>query len=482
MKDRRDFLKTAGLLGLAAASSGLQAGCASAPASNGSGEKDGQVPGLARKKHQQQFNMCGYAAPPLETVRIGFIGLGNRGPGAVRRIKLLEGVSINALCDIRPEKASAARDLLKDTDHNPQLYTNGEEDWKNLCQRDDIDLVYIATPWYLHTPMATYAMEQGKHVATEVPAALTLEECWQLVETSEKTRRHCVILENCCYDFFELLTLNMARQGFFGEIIHGEGAYIHDLLEGNFSKTKYYDFWRLKQNFRNANLYPTHGLGPVCKIMNVNRGDRMDYLTAMASNDFMMGPLAEKLAAEDETYRPFAGKSYRGNMDTTLIRTVKGRTIMLQHDVTSPRPYTRIHLISGTQATARKWPLPARIATSHEDWLPEEEVKKLEEQYTPEIIRRIGHLAKQVGGHGGMDFMMDWRLIDCLRNGLPVDHDVYDAALWSSIIPLSEWSIANRSDSIDVPDFTGGAWETNPVSDLSLQKGGNTGVKEVQTT
>src|SRR5690606_12155484 len=207
----------------------------------------------------------------------------------------------------------AARDLLKDTDHNPQLYTNGEEDWKNLCQREDIDLVYIATPWYLHTPMAVYAMEQGKHVATEVPAALTLEECWQLVETSEKTRRHCVILENCCYDFFELLTLNMARQGFFGEIIHGEGAYIHDLLEGNFSKTKYWDMWRLRQNMdRNGNLYPTHGLGPVCQILDINRGDKMEYLVSVSSNDFMMGEKAKELAETDDFYKQFVGQKFRG--------------------------------------------------------------------------------------------------------------------------------------------------------------------------
>jgi hypothetical protein len=282
-------------------------------------------------------------------------------------------------------------------------------------------------------------------------------------------------LENCCYDFFELLTLNMARQGFFGEIIHGEGAYIHDLLSSNFEKNGYAEMWRLKENLRNGNLYPTHGLGPICQIMNINRGDRMDYLTSLQSADFMMAAEAEKRAREDSFYAEYVNRKFRGNMSTTMVRTVKGRSIMIQHDVTSPRPYSRIHLVSGTKGIAQKWPSPARIATGHE-WLKEEEVKKLEEQYTPEIVKRVGEMAKQVGGHGGMDFMMDWRLIDCLRNGLPLDQDVYDAALWSSIAPLSIQSVANRSSSVDVPDFTCGAWETNKPVETTLKGGGTTGV------
>src|SRR5690606_16947813 len=211
---------------------------------------------------------------------------------------------------------------------------------------DSYDLIYICTQWKLHTPMAVYAMQQGKHVAVEIPAATTVDDCWQLVETSEKTKRHCVILENCCYDFFELLTLNMVRQGYFGEIIHGEGAYIHDILESIFSKEKRYDLWRLKENAtRNGNLYPTHGIGPVCQAMDINRGDSMEYLVSMASNDFMMQPLARKLASEDPTYEKYVNNSFRGNINTSIIKTNRGKTIMLQHDVTSPRPYSRIHLI-----------------------------------------------------------------------------------------------------------------------------------------
>ncbi len=472
-EERRDFLKLTGTMGLGLLSAGVTQGCATAkPVSSLN-----PIQQQALKPHTQKFNMSGYGAPKIETVRIGYIGLGNRGSGALNRIVYLENVEVKALCDIRPEKAQEAKKKLENTPHNPTLYSGGENEWKKLCERDDIDLVYICTPWNLHAPMALYAMEQGKHVAVEIPAATTLEDCWKLVETSERTRKHCMMLENCCYDFFELLTLNMARQGFFGEVVHVEGAYIHDIYDSFFDKNKRYDLWRLKENQRNGNLYPTHGLGPICQVLNINRGDKMDYLVSMASNDFMLAPRAHALAATDADFKQFANASFRGNMNTTTIRTQKGKTIMVQHDVTSPRPYSRIHLISGTKATALKYPLPGRISTGH-DWISEEEYKKLEEKYQPEIIKRIGELAKKVGGHGGMDFLMDWRLIDCLRNGLPLDQDVYDAASWSAIAPLSEWSVANRSTSIDVPDFTGGSWKNNAPVDISMTKGGNTRIKE----
>jgi hypothetical protein len=287
-------------------------------------------------------------------------------------------------------------------------------------------------------------------------------------------------LENCCYDFFELLTLNMARQGLFGEIVHGEGAYIHDLRwDYTYDKNGYADMWRLKENTRNGNLYPTHGLGPICQIMNINRGDRMDYMTSMSSNDFSMAADLGQLAKEDPFFQPFAGKKYRGNMNTSIVKTYGGRTIMIQHDTSSPRPYSRIHLVSGTKGAASKWPSPERISLGH-SWLSPEEFKVLEDKYTPEIVKRVGEMAKEIGGHGGMDFMMDWRLIDCLRNGLPVDQDVYDAALWSVITPLSEWSVANRSGSIDVPDFTCGSWSSNKPVDPNLPNGGNTKVLSIK--
>ena len=462
---RRDFIKLTGLAGAGVAGAGLS-GCTD--------RSSAKAP--FRMSHNQSFNMSGYAAPALETVRVGVIGVGNRGYGALRRLVRIEGVKITAISDLDPARVSRGKEFAGGYGHEPAAYSGSEDEWKKLCERDDVDLVYICTPWHLHTPNSVYAMENGKHAATEIPAAQTMDECWQLVETSERTRRHCIMLENVCYDFFEMMTLNMAREGFFGEMIHGEGAYIHDLMGLNFSKTAYAGMWRLEENSgRNGSLYPMHGLGPICQLMDINYGDRMDYLVSVSSNDFMMGKRAEELAAEDDFWHQYKGRDYRGNMNTTIIRTGKGRTIMVQHDVTSPRPYTRIHLISGTKGIARKWPSPARIATSHRGWLSDDEFKDIQEKYTPEITRRVGEMARQVGGHGGMDTLMDWRMVDCLRNGLPLDMDVYDAALWSAVIPLSEWSVANRSMPVDIPDFTAGAWKTNKHGmDIMLQKGGNT--------
>ncbi|HPZ87996.1 MAG TPA: Gfo/Idh/MocA family oxidoreductase [Flavihumibacter sp.] len=425
------------------------------------------------------FNMSGYAAPKLDKVRIGFVGLGMRGPGAVERMSFIEGVEIKALCDKFPDRVKKAQKILTDAGLPAAKEYTGNEGWKSMCESNDLDLIYITTPWSLHTTIAVYAMEHGKHAASEVPAAETIEECWKLVETSEKTKKHCMMLENCCYDFFELLTLNMARNGLFGELVHVEGAYIHNLLDLNFSKTGYADMWRLRENgHRNGNLYPTHGLGPIAQCLNINRGDQMDHLVSLSTDDFQMSAHAKELAAKDSFYNEFTPLKYRGNMNTTVVRTHKGKTIMVQHDVTSTRPYSRIHLVSGTKGVAQKWPDPARISFGHE-WIKDEEMKSLEEKYTLPIVKHIGNIAKEVGGHGGMDFIMNWRLIDCLRNGLPLDQDVYDAALWSAIAPLSEASVAKRGRSIDVPDFTRGNWKTNKPVNLTLDGGGNTGVRKV---
>ena len=415
--NRRDFLRNT-LIGAGVLSTGLVL----------PQRQPGNRFGAPGKSTTVQY--VGFAAPKLDKVRSDLSDWATRARSSRANVAH-QNVEIAALCDQYGDRVDACQRSCPERTSSA-IATAVPGSLEKMCERPDIDLVYICTPWALHAPMAVYVMEHGKHAATEVPAAVTLDECWQLVEISEKTQKHCMMLENCCYDFFELLTLNMARQGFFGEIVHGEGAYIHDLLESNFEKNGYAEMWRLKENLRNGNLYPTHGLGPICQIMNINRGDRMDYLTSLQSADFMMEAEAQERAMKDNFYTEFVGKKFRGNMNTTLIRTVKGRSIMIQHDVTSPRPYSRIHLVSGTKGVAQKWPSPPRIATRHE-WLKEEEIKKLQEQYTPEIVRRVGEMARQIGGHGGMDFMMDWRLIDCLRNGLPLDQDVYDAALWSSI-------------------------------------------------
>jgi len=431
-------------------------------------------------KGPKTFNMCGFAAPKLSTVRVGVIGLGQRGPDAVDRLSYIEGVEVKALCDKYSDRVDKAQNILTKKGLPAAKAYSGEEGWKALCESNDIDLVYVTTPWHLHTPISVYAMKNGKHAASEVPAAKTIDECWELVETSEKTRKHMMMLENCCYDFFELLTLNMARNGLFGELVHAEGAYIHDLTKDYlFNKKGYADMWRLKENMtRNGSLYPTHGLGPIAQCMNINRGDKFDYLISMSSNDFTMGSMANELAAKDEFFKPYANKNYRGNMNTTVIKTNFGKTLMVQHDVSTIRPYSRIHLVSGTKGAAQKWPAPERIALGH-GWMKPEELKQAQEKYTLPIVKHIGEIAKNVGGHGGMDFIMDWRLIDCLRNGLPLDQDVYDAASWSAVGPLSEASLKKRSSSVDVPDFTRGAWKNNKPHDITLNGGATTGVRPV---
>lgn len=427
----------------------------------------------------QRFNMCGYGAPKLDTVRIGIVGLGMRGSGAVERLSYIDGVEITALCDKYPDRVAASQAILQKMGRPKAKEYSGNDGWKALCESKDVDLVYTPTPWELHAPVALRAMKYEKHVATEVNAGLTIDECWQLVEMSEKMKKHCMMLENCCYDFFELLTLNMVRNGLFGELVHAEGAYIHDLSRDYlFNKKAYADMWRLRENAkRNGNLYPTHGLGPIAQCLNINRGDKMDHLVSMSTNDFSLAPIAKEMSGSDSFFNEFVGKNYRGNMNTTLIRTNKGKSMMLQHDVSTPRPYSRIHLLSGTKAVAQKWPGPEKIGFGH-SWAKPEELKKLYDQYSPPIVKHIGEIAKEVGGHGGMDFIMDWRLIDCLRNGLPLDQDVYDAASWSAIIPLTQQSVDNKSRTVEVPDFTRGAWKTNKPHDMTLNGGATTTVRK----
>lgn len=474
MNKRREFLKLSSLAG-AGIMSGMIFGPGRANAMN-----------LSHLMKQPGFNMHGYAAPKLETVRIGFVGVGSRGSGTLERFARVEGVDIKAICDIVPERVHAGINAVKNYGHQPKAYSENENSWKELCNREDIDLVIISTPWDLHTPMSVYAMEHEKHVGVEVPAAKTVEECWELVETSERTRQHCMMLANSAYGDFAITTLNMAREGFFGEIIHGEGGYIHDRVSqpSRFARDKDnsnwfgYRPWRLEENAtRNGNLYPTHPFGPISNVMNINYGDQMDYLVSTSSDDFTLAPKMKELAAKDKFFEQYVGKDLRGNMNVSTIRTKKGRTIMLQHDISSPRPDVRFNLISGTKAVAQAYPHPARIATDHEGWLPQEQFDALAEKYRPEISKKIGDIAKEIGGHGGVDTMLAWRMIDCLHNGIPLDMDVYDAAAWSVISPLSEWSVANRSNSIDVPDFTSGHWKTNePGMDIALKKGGTTGL------
>ena len=404
---------------------------------------------------------------PIDTVHIGIIGLGMRGYGAVYRLSFLKTAKISAICELSQAKVDRALKLLKERKYpEPDVYL-GKDEWKKMCQRDDIDLVYIVTNWGNHTPMAVYAMEHGKHAVSEVPAAVTIDECWQLVNTVEKTRKHFMMLENCVYDYFEMATHKMAEEGLFGEIVHAEGSYIHDLRALNFNTTEnfggYWKMWRLEQNAkRNGNLYPTHGFGPLCQIMNIHRGDRMEYVTSVSTNQFGMTQFAKKEFGENSD---FAKRKYKnGDMNTSIIRTANGKTLMIQHDVTSPRPYNRRHMISGTKGYACKYPVQEVVLDSdyhsgHHKPLPEDELKKLLKKYEHPIVTEIGKEAKKVGGHGGMDFIMDFRLIYCLNNGLPLDEDVYDAAEWSALAELSEKSVENHGTPVKYPDFTRGAWK-----------------------
>ncbi|MCB2196603.1 MAG: Gfo/Idh/MocA family oxidoreductase [Bacteroidetes bacterium] len=397
---------------------------------------------------------------PIDTVRMAIIGLGMRGSGAVYRYNFIEGAKIVALCDVVPEYVERAQKMLAEAGKSKADEYTGAEDWKKICERDDIDLIYICTHWDLHTPIAVYAMEHGKHVATEVPAALTIDECWQLVNTAEKTQRHCMQLENCNYDFFEMATLNMAQQGVFGEIVHCEGAYIHDLRWLNFDDTTgYWNMWRLKHlEKEDGNTYPTHGFGPLCHIMNIHRGDKLNYLVSVSSDQFGMTAYAKEKFGEESEY---AKRNYaKGDMNTTIVKTQKGKTIMIQHDVTSPRPYSRIHMVSGTKGFVQKWPRKGiALEPDAHSFLSDEEMEEMLVKYEHPITKGVGNKAKEVGGHGGMDFIMDYRLIYCLRNGLPLDQDAYDAAEWSAIIELSRVSVNNQGMPVQIPDFTRGAWD-----------------------
>ncbi len=413
-----------------------------------------------------QTDMIGFAAPAIDTVRVGFIGLGMRGADAVSRFTHIPGTKITAICDIDSARtANAARPVEEAGMPAPALYFGSEDAWKQLCDRDDIDLVYIATDWLNHAPMALYAMEHGKHTAIEVPAALTLEEIWQLVDASERTRKHCMQLENCVYDFFELNTLNMAQQGLFGEVLHVEGSYIHDLTE---FWPLYWNNWRMDYNSKHrGDVYPTHGMGPACQLLDIHRGDRITSLVAMDTKAVGAPDYIEKTTGS----RPeeFAN----GDHTMSMMKTENGKTILIQHDVVNPRPYSRMYQLTGTKGFANKYMRqgyafePGQIDStlvpdyqnlSAHGFISEEQEKALLEKYTHPLIREVGEMAKTVGGHGGMDYIMDYRLIYCLRNGLPLDMDVYDLAEWCAISPLSAISLEHDSAPVAYPDFTRGAW------------------------
>lgn len=417
-----------------------------------------------------QEDMLLFAADPIDTVRTGFIGLGMRGPDAVRRFTYIDGAKVVALCDLEADRVARSQEILAGRGKPAAAEYSGEDGWKQLCERDDIDLVYICTNWQTHVDMAVYAMECGKHVAVEVPAAMSVAECWKLVDTSERTRKHCMMLENCVYDFFELTCLNMAQQGLFGEVLHAEGAYIHNLEP---FWDYYHNNWRLDFNQKHSgDVYATHGFGPDCQVLNIHRGDKLEYLVSMDTKSVVGLEVAKEKMGVDT----FAN----GDQTSTLVKTRNGKTVLIQHNVYTPRPYDRMYQLVGTKGFADKYPNsafafePDQIADaaaeydnlSSHSYVPREVRDSLMAKYKHPIAKEIEEKAREVGGHGGMDFIMDYRLVWCLRNGKPLDMDVYDAAEWSCLGELTAASIANGSKPVKIPDFTRGRW--NKVDGLKL--------------
>ncbi len=449
----------------------MLSGCALSSANNGSDDAIQGYPGpiqtLVPERPSGQTDVIGLKTEPLETVRVAIIGLGMRGPGAVQRFIHIPGVEIVALCDVEENRTKNANKLLTKAGRPEAKEFYGDTAvWRQVTKLDNLDLVYVATPWDSHAKMGIQAMNDGKHVAIEVPAAMNLQEIWDLVNTSERTRKHCMQLENCVYDFYELTTLNMAQQGLFGEILHTEGAYIHNLEP---FWNDYWDNWRLEYNIaHHGDLYPTHGIGPVCQALNIHRGDKMNTLVSMQTKTVAIPEFIK-----ESTGRDVSENFKNGDHTITLIKTEKGKTINIQHNVATPRPYNRMYQLTGTKGFANKYPVEGYALASSEatkdiknhenlnghSFISNEMRDELMQQYKHPIHKELEETAKKVGGHGGMDFIMDYRLIYCLRNGLPLDMDVYDLAEWCSLIELSKISIENNSAPVSIPDFTRGSWD-----------------------
>jgi predicted dehydrogenase len=399
------------------------------------------------------------AGPPIDQVRIGFVGVGGMGSAHVENLLRIEGCRIAAVCDIVPEKVTRIQERVVEAGFpRPERYDRGDRDFERMCAEEDLDLVYNATPWEWHVPICVAAMESGKHTATEVPAAYTLEDCWKLVEVAERTARHCVMMENVNYGRMEMMVLRMVREGLLGEVLHGEGGYLHDLREIKFSEEGE-GLWRRAHSMeRNGNLYPTHGLGPIANCMDINRGDRFATLVSMSSPSRGLQEWAREHYPEGHPKRQ---ETYvLGDVNVSLIQTATGRTIYVGHDTNLPRPYSRIHLVQGTDGIFQGYPDRVYIEGMSEPhrW---DEASEWLDRYDHPLWRQMEERSRGAG-HGGMDFMEDYRLIKCLREGLPTDMNVYDAAALSAVTPLSEWSVANGSMPAAFPDFTRGRWETWP--------------------
>jgi len=449
--DRREFLKTAAIAGVGLSLGGCQA--------SGSGGGTGVSAAAIRSPYPWTGL---FRAPPLERVRMGFVGVGHQGSSHVREFLKIDGVDIVAICDVTPANLARSQKAVTDAGRpQPKGYGDrGPRDFERMIGEERLDLVFTATPWEWHAPVMLAAMRAGVHAATEVPMAVSIDECWELVATAEETKRHCIMMENCCYDRPEMMIFNMLRQGLFGELLHAECGYLHDLRRLKLTDF-YYDRWRVKHSIaRNGDLYPTHGIGPVAQWLDINRGNQFDHLVSMATRSRGLNLWAEREIGPNS---PEARQTYAlGDVVTTLIRTKAGQTIVITHDTDSPRPYSRNILLQGTKGIVQKYPVERVYiegSSPHEHrW---EDLAAYRERYDHPMWKGIEERAAGAG-HGGMDYIEDYRLIQCLRQGTPMDFDVYDGAAWTTVIMLSEESIAQRSRSIDFPDFTRGAWKTRP--------------------
>ncbi len=441
---RRDFLRVSAAAGIGAMVGGMAlSGCQS---------------------HQTGAAPAAFACPPLEKVRVGFVGVGGMGSNHVRKLLQIDGVEIRAVCDIVADRVSRIQDWVVEAgQRRPTGYSRGEEDFQRLCAQEDLDVVYTATPWQWHVPICIAAMTHGKHAVSEVPIAYTVEDCWKLVETSQKTRRYCTMLENCCYDRVAMMILMMARQGVLGELLHAECGYLHDLRPHKFNLSGYEGLWRTEHSRqRNGNLYPTHGIGPVAWWLDINRGDKLDYLVSMSSKSAGLNHYAVEKFGPDS---PQAQETFAlGDINSSLIRTANGRTIIIKHDTNTPRPYSRINMLQGTKGVVREWPKALVHLEGRSEPHTWQNIDDYKDEFTHPLWRQLSETALK-GGHGGMDYLENARIIDALRQGRAPDISVYDAVAWSVIGPLSEQSVANKSRPVDFPDFTRGAWKKhNPIS------------------
>lgn len=445
--NRREFLAAgaAAVTGLALPGAGVAEDLALA-----------RAPETAPARAVGAASMRGVPFEKRETVRIAIVGTGLRGRSVLSELLAIDGVQVTAIADLRPEHAAKAAKMITDAGQPaPARFDGGERGFEQLVQRDDVDLVYTATPWEWHVPVCLAALGAGKHAATECPAGITLRDLWALVDASERNRRHCLQLENCNYGYTEMLVNRLVHAGVLGEVLHCEAAYLHDLRDILF-EARDEGLWRRAWHTRlDANLYPTHGLGPVAWYLDIHRGDRFDYLVSMSSPEAgLTRHRAEHVAKDDGRW---AERYVTGDMNSSLIKTAKGKTILLQHDVANPRPYSRLNGVQGTKGVFSDY--PARIyvdgQAGGERFGPLDPWKA---QYEDPLWTNVGELARKKGGHGGMDFVMCWRLVQCMREGLAPDFDVYDAAAWSAPLPLSQMSVAKGSAPMKFPDFTRGQW------------------------